>query len=851
MIIGDVQSGLAGLLALLVGFLFLYRGLARPIRQLSTALAVRDVEYIALHPLPAAGPTEVVALTDEINRRAVEHAGRRRAAIVESSNDAIIAKTLSGVITDWNPAAERLYGYTAAEAAGKPISILVPPGRDDEVPALLERIARGEDIALLQTVRQRKDGALVDISVSFSPTRDAAGRIIGASAIARDVTERVRERAALAALHNVAVAGGRLDHVRLVALTIEQIKATIGVDAAFVEWWDPAAQRLRPVEGPGSLGSIAIDPSETQRRDEGLAGLVFERGTPVVVDDYASWPMAVERFRHTVGSVVGVPMIVGDRTLGVLSAVSLTRRAFSERDVHLLTLFASEVTPAIEAGRLVAQAEARRTEAEASEARFSAYFQASPVPSLIVRRADNTHLDVNQAFVDLVGHTREELIGRRPVEVGYFLDPREALDLLERLEEQAQVKGELRIRRKDDEIRTVLAFVQPTVIAGEACVVIGSFDLTDQRRAAALEQRQQVIEEATRAKSAFLANMSHELRTPLNAILGFSKLLLEQLQLDDRHREYLQNVRDAGAQLLDLINDVLDIARVESGKLQLRRERVALATVLEPALAAARLAAETRGLRFEVDGQADAVVYVDPGRLRQILNNLLSNAVKFSGPGGQVRLSTQVTAETLAIQVSDTGVGIPKESHDRVFGTFERLHEGRVEATGTGLGLALTKQLVELHGGTIDFESAVGVGTTFRVQLPNPAHEPVVGERVLVVEDDRRDADLVVALARGFGLRTEVVASLADAVVALRRHRPLGLVLDLRLPDGRGEAVLAALRAVGEPPVPTIVVTLEDSKKDEDLGVDDFLTKPISVERLNRWLAGIAAKEETRANPPR
>jgi nitrogen-specific signal transduction histidine kinase/ActR/RegA family two-component response regulator len=397
-----------------------------------------------------------------------------------------------------------------------------------------------------------------------------------------------------------------------------------------------------------------------------------------------------------------------------------------------------------------------------------------------------------------------------------------------------------------------MSFVQPTLIAGERCVIVGAFDLTDQRRALALEQRQFVIEEASRAKSAFLASMSHELRTPLNAILGFSKLVLEQAKLEDRHYRYVEHVRDAGEQLLNLINDVLDLARVESGKMELRKENVGLATLLEPVVVTTRLAAESRGLVFEVTAPDDAVVVLDPGRMQQVLNNLLSNAIKFTQPGGRIRLSAAVTAGALEIDVSDSGIGIPQESRDRVFGTFERLHEGRVDASGTGLGLALTKEMVELHGGTITFDSNVGVGTTFHVRIPLPTHEAVTGDRVLVVDDDTRDAGLVVALAEAAGLRTEVVGTLVDALAALRHHRPIGMVVDLRLPDGRGETLIEAARDGALLRLPTIVVTVEDGTRMDGLGVDAYLTKPIDVERLNRWLAGLAGtRGSTVAHPVR
>jgi CheY-like chemotaxis protein/anti-sigma regulatory factor (Ser/Thr protein kinase) len=229
---------------------------------------------------------------------------------------------------------------------------------------------------------------------------------------------------------------------------------------------------------------------------------------------------------------------------------------------------------------------------------------------------------------------------------------------------------------------------------------------------------------------------------------------------------------------------------------------------------------------------------LDPTRVRQILFNLVSNAVKFTPPAGSVVLRTTLEGADLLLSVADTGIGIPAESRDRVFGVFERLHEGRVEAEGTGLGLALTKRLVEQMGGSIGFESEDGRGTTFRVRLPDVRTVPVAGERILVVEDERHDADLIVAVAASLDLRAEVVRSLAATSLALARSRPLAIVLDLRLPDGRGEDVLRRLRQdPTNATVPVIVVTVEaEPSALLALGADDYLTKPIDRGRLERWL---------------
>ena len=381
----------------------------------------------------------------------------------------------------------------------------------------------------------------------------------------------------------------------------------------------------------------------------------------------------------------------------------------------------------------------------------------------------------------------------------------------------------------DDELELV------ALLADQAALI-----LDGSRLYADLAAANRQLSDATRAKSEFLANMSHELRTPLNAILGFSDLLVEQLdeRLTSSQRRYFNNIRDAGHHLLDLINEVLDLSKVEAGRLEIRPESIRLSSLLDPVVASTRSAAVAAGQDFVDRVSGDVLVRVDPGRMRQIMYNLLSNAVKFTPQGGQVELRAEANGQDLYLQVADTGMGIPVEKKDRVFGTFERLHEGRSEASGTGLGLALTKKLVELHGGTIGFESTESVGSTFFVLIPAVVIPAVTGPRILVVEDEQRDAELLAALAGRLGAAVELVGTAASARDAIDRSAPLAIILDLRLPDGRGEDLLAELK--NDPrrrAIPVLVVSVEDDEgRSRPLGADDHLTKPIDRERVTAWI---------------
>lgn len=244
-------------------------------------------------------------------------------------------------------------------------------------------------------------------------------------------------------------------------------------------------------------------------------------------------------------------------------------------------------------------------------------------------------------------------------------------------------------------------------------------DISDRRAGEeAIRERARLLER-DRARSELLANVSHELRTPLNAILGFTELLDEQAgaSLTEAQRRFLSNVRDAGTDLLDLVNDVLELSTIERpGALQV--ESIDLVAFLSPVIAGARRAADLKGLSLDARPISKANVALDPRRISRALDDLISNAMKFTPEGGTVSFRASTDGPTLVLEVADTGIGIPPEVHDKVFAMFGRLHEGRHEAGGTGLGLHLVRRIVELHAGTITFRSE-GSGSTFTIRLPD------------------------------------------------------------------------------------------------------------------------------------
>jgi signal transduction histidine kinase/CheY-like chemotaxis protein len=366
---------------------------------------------------------------------------------------------------------------------------------------------------------------------------------------------------------------------------------------------------------------------------------------------------------------------------------------------------------------------------------------------------------------------------------------------------------------------------------------------------------------ASQAKSDFIASMSHELRTPLSAILGFSELMRsEPLQAGGRlvPDEWIEHIHVGGQNLLALINDVLDLAKVEAGRLELEPVTFDLAALVGEAAAGLRPLAERKGLDLVVTGEVDELV-ADRGRVRQILYNLLSNAIKFTPAGGSVSVETSRTPMGVQISVIDTGIGISPEDQRAVFEEFTQVGEHGERQAGTGLGLALSRRLAEAHGGTIQLESAVGAGSRFTVtfpQAPIAAAERVAGSvdarsatrpgaageiKVLVIEDDPSLVRLLRTFLESDGYVVRFAQDGAAGLELARTETPAAIILDIVLPGMDGWEVLRRLKA--DPSlrdVPVVIVTVVDERGlGLALGAVDYFLKPVDrsalLDRLARY----------------
>ncbi len=357
---------------------------------------------------------------------------------------------------------------------------------------------------------------------------------------------------------------------------------------------------------------------------------------------------------------------------------------------------------------------------------------------------------------------------------------------------------------------------------------------------AALDAANGALEKASQVKSEFLANMSHELRTPLNAIIGFSEILQDETfgPLNPRQQRYVGNVLDGGRHLLTLVNDILDLAKVEAGRMDLRLEDIHLPPLLAEIRESILPLAQAKNLSLQtVSGDDVPLIHADRARFVQIMYNLLSNAIKFTPAGGTVTISWTTAPASVAIAVQDTGIGIAPRDQQRVFEEFQQIDSalGRTQQ-GTGLGLALTKRLVESHGGTIILQSALDQGSTFTVILPLaqdiPRVTPALGNRgdVLVVEDNSEAYELLSLYLSDAGYGVHVVTRIAEVVAQARVLRPVAITLDILLHEETGWPVLEQLRADPQTrDIPVVIVSIVDEPTNGfALGASAYMVKPVA-----------------------
>ncbi len=650
------------------------------------------------------------------------------ASIIESSNDAIISKDLNGIVRTWNVGAERIFGYTAKDIVGSPILRLIPPDRHQEEFHILNEIKQGKRITHLETIRVKKDGKPINISLTSSPIIDRNGKVIGASKIARDVTEHVRDVQKMEKLIGALTRSDQL--YRFLADSMPQIVWTATPDGNL----DYYNQRWFKYTG------LTFD----QTKNWGWQPVVHPEDLQLCVD------------RWTKSFTTGDDYEVEYRFKRASDGCYRWHlgRAFPMRnDNGEIIKWVGTCTDIDDQKLILVNLEKKVTERTrdlaALNGRLQAVMEAATQVSIIAGNPEGIITFFNVGAERMLGYASDEVVGKqRPniihlesevVARGIELSREtgkivEGFDVfVEHARQGRHEEREWTYVRKDGTHLTVnLVVTASRDLTGQIIGYLGiAMDITARknaenelrRQALELQKAKEHAELADRAKSEFLANMSHEIRTPMNGIIGFTQFLASGKPgpLNSQQTEFLGDIMMSGRHLLQLIDDILDLSRVEAGKMNLQIESFPLTQVIQEVCEVCQPMAQKKQIKVTTTVATGLdLVTLDQQRFRQVLYNLLSNAIKFTDDGGGVTLIANLHGEDrFDLKVTDTGIGIKPDDLKRLFKEFEQLQSGTTRRyQGTGLGLALTRRIIELQGGSIGVESEVGKGSIFTITLP-------------------------------------------------------------------------------------------------------------------------------------
>jgi len=803
---------------------------------------------------------------------------RHLARVVESSDDAIVSKDLNGVVTSWNRAAQRMFGYTAAEAIGQSIRMIIPADRQSEEDMVLARIRSGEAITHFETIRQRKDRTLIPISLTVSPIYDDSGRVIGASKIARDISAQIR--ADFASRRLTAVVESSDD-----AIITKDLHSTITS-------WNPAAERMFGYTEAEAIGrSIRILIPDELQGEEDLVLARIRAGEKI--DHYETVrqnrdgtrltiSLTVSPIRNERGEVVGASKIARDITersrlleaarehasnteklgeVGAAVASTLDREAILQK----VTDVARELTRA-EFGAFFYNV----TDTKSGDA-YMLYtlsgaareaFASFPHPRVTDIFAPTFH---GQGPVRLADVAADPRYGKS---APYFGMPPGHLPVRSYLAVpvtgvNGQVSGGLFFGHSHVGVFGEQHEQLALGVAAWASVALENARLYAEAQA------------ANRMKDEFLAVLSHELRTPLNAIVGYSRLLRGGILSPEKAARGLETLERNATWLTQIVEDVLDVSRIVAGKIRLDVQAIELPVLVDNAVATVQPAADARGVRMQtlLDPRVGPVSG-DPGRLQQVIWNLVSNAVKFTPKNGRVQVRLERVDSHVEIIVSDTGIGIRPDFLPYVFERFRQADAGTTRKTGgLGLGLAIVRHIVEMHGGTVDASSeGEGKGATFRVRLPlmivhpealNPRREhpkterrealtglgDLTGIHVLAIDDEEDALTLLRVVLEAAGASVTTLASPLIALERIADVSPHVLVVDLGMPAIDGFELIKRIRNSTDTrvrSVPAAALTAfarsEDRTKALQSGFEMHLSKPVDPGELVASVATLARR---------
>lgn len=780
----------------------------------------------------------VLVFRDVTERRRLEKdsvsrllGARLLASIVESSDDAIISKSLEGIIQSWNAAAERLFGYTAEQAVGRHISLVIPTNRAAEEEQIIASLKAGQRVDHFETVRLRSDGQPLLVSLTISPIKDEDGQVIGASKIVRNITaqrqaeERERQLLAAAAIANA------------------KFRAFFEQGALFAGIMDVDGTILEPNrlswEGCGYAREQVI-------------GKPFWEGPW-----WTPRPALVERIKA--GSALAaagqmfraeMPYFVADGSERVADVIILPIKDEAGR-VMFLAPTGNDITD--------------RKRAEADRQKFVTLVENS-TDFIGMCDLQGVPFYINRAGLQMVGLDSIEQAALTPVRDFFF--PEDQQRILDVFFPSVLDKGHGEVEIKFRHFKTGAArwmcykVLTLTDAAGQAVALATvSQDVTERRRLDDdLRKLAANLSEADRRKDEFLATLAHELRNPLAPIRNALQII--RLSTDREAREQARILMERQLeQMVRLVDDLLDVSRITRGKLDLRRAQVQLSAVVSNAIETTRPLIDHMSHELTVTlPKMPILVDADLTRLAQVFSNLLNNSAKYTDRGGHIWLTAERKGSEVVVSVKDTGIGIAADQLPHIFVMFSQVDRSLERSQGgLGIGLTLVKRLVEMHGGRIEARSAgLGKGAEFVVRLPVAVEivgrqsatenkEPMAPKsslRILIVDDNRDTADSLALLLRIMGHETRTAYDGQTGVTAAAEFRPAVMLLDIGLPQLNGYEACRRIRkqSWGKSAI-LIAVTGwgqdEDRRRSHEAGFDHHLVKPVDPQELMRMLADL------------